>query len=669
MIHRAFTLLVLLVLALGGLAAQSAQTPPPPTPPAQQSPQQPTFRVRVDSVSVDVIVTDKQGKPVTDLTANDFEIKENDKVQQIDAFKLVAIDDTDVPASAQRQILSMSEQIRAAADESNRLFVIYLDDYHVRRGNGMRVREQLAEFVSQLTPRDLVAVMYPLTPITGATFSRHHEGTAAALMNFDGRKYDYTARNAFEERYQMYPPEAQERMRNDTVIASLESLCAFMATLRDGRKTILFVSEGLAGTLPAGVSTSGTLTPALPPGIPQNQSQMFFNQVDLLTRFQHVFTAAGRANTSIYTLDPRGLASTEFDVADRVSPEMDRQIFAEATDSLRVLADQTDGRAIVSRNEPMPALKQMVRDVSAYYLLGYTSSVAPRDGKFHPIEVKVKRRDVEVRARKGYWAYTAEEVERASAPPKPGAPPEVNAALDSLAQAVEPSARRPFLTWIGAARGPEGKTSVTLAWEAAPGSGAGADDAINRLALTATSQQGDEIYTGAAPRDTTAPRPSGQVTFAAGPGPLRVRVSAENAAGRRLDTEDLTFDVPDFTATGPIIATPQVFRGRTARDIQQIRAAAAPIPAAMRQFSRTERLLVRFASYGPGGTTPKVTMRLLNRLGESMSALPAPVLAASGLFESDLGLGGLPPGDYLIEIAAAANDETARTLLAIRVTG
>ena len=68
-------------------------------------------------------------------------------------------------------------------------------------------------------------------------------------------------------------------------------------------------------------------------------------------------------------------------------------------------ADQTDGRAIVGRNDPIPELQRMVRDASAYYLLGYTSTVAARDGKFHEIQVRVKRPNVEVRARKGYWAY------------------------------------------------------------------------------------------------------------------------------------------------------------------------------------------------------------------------------------------------------------------------
>src|SRR4029077_8285469 len=87
--------------------------------------------------------------------------------------------------------------------------------------------------------------------------------------------------------------------------------------------------------------------------------------------------------------------------------------------SLRTLAENTDGRAIVNRNDLANGMKQIIRDSSAYYLLGYSSTAAPADGKFHEIKVRVKRPGLQVRARKGYWALTAEETSRAPAPPNP----------------------------------------------------------------------------------------------------------------------------------------------------------------------------------------------------------------------------------------------------------
>jgi len=656
------------MVAAAGLAL-AAQSGTPPPPPAGQDPQQPTFRLRIDSVSVDVAVSDRQGNPVTDLTAADFEVREAGKPQTIDNFRLITVDDSTSPDPATaRDILSFSDHQRETANLDNRLFIIFLDDYHVRLGNSMRIRESLAQFVSQLSPRDLVAVLYPLTPVTAATFSRNHDGTAQALMNFRGRKYDYTPQNPYEERYAMQPPEALERMRNEITIAALESVCAYMATLREGRKTVLFVSEGLSGTLPGGVNTTGSLFKPNPAG-GTSQSAAFFNSVELLSRFRNVFTAASRSNTSVYTLDPRGLATSEFDVGDRVGSEADKMVLNEAMDSLRVLADQTDGRAIVNRNNPIPELQKMVRDLSAYYLLGYTSTVAPRDGKFHEIQVRVNRRDVEVRARKGYWAYSAEEVERATAPPKAGPPPDVAAALEGLVGIVEGAGRRPVTVWMGATRGPAEKSVVTLAWE--PSSQVGRDpvDAVAQVSITAHAITGDLLFRGPVPRDAQSIRPGGHITFEAPPGAVRVRVTPENAKGQRLEAVDETYEVPDFTGPAPAISAPLVFRGRTARDIQQLRGVTTALPAATRTFSRTERLLLRFDAYGPGGTKPTLSMRLLNTLGESMSALPAPVANAAGTYEAELGLGPLPPGDYLIEITAKAGEESARTLLAIRVTG
>ena len=372
-------------VVLAGAPAMRGQTASPPQDPPQS--QQPTFRARVDSVSVDVIVTDRQGKPITDLKVEDFEVKEANKVQKIDAFKYISIDETqEADPLYTRQILSMAEQQRETANEQNRIFVIMLDDYHVRRGNGMRIREQLASWVSSLSSRDLVAILYPLTPLNATTFSRNHDGTAGAIRNFDGRKYDYTPRNAYEERYQMQPPQTQEQMRNDLVIAALQGACTYLGTLREGRKTLLYVSEGMSGTLPAGVNTTGSLFPRTATTA-TSQTQQFFNSTDLLSRLRDVFNAAARANAAIYTLDPRGLTTEEFDIADKVDSATNRQILNESSDLLRVLADQTDGRAIVGRNDPLPELRKMVRDVSSYYLLGYTSSVAARDGKFHEIKV------------------------------------------------------------------------------------------------------------------------------------------------------------------------------------------------------------------------------------------------------------------------------------------
>jgi hypothetical protein len=148
-----------------------------------------------------------------------------------------------------------------------------------------------------------------------------------------------------------------------------------------------------------------------------------------------------------------------------------------------------------------------------------------------------------------------------------------------------------------------------------------------------------------------------------------VQVTAENARGIRIEGTEESLDVPDFTATGPQIAAPFFYRGRTVREIQQVRAAADPAPAVTPIFARAERMLMRFGAYGPAGTTPKVTVRLLNQLGGAITTLPPPVAGTNGELESELGFGSFPPGDYVIEIVAETNGESIKRLVGVRVTG
>lgn len=662
-----------LFLRIVGVGVAVALTGVWPARSSAQEAQTPVFRGGVDSVSVDVTVTDREGRPVTDLTAADFEVREAGDLQTVTSFRLVETGDGTDPASA-REILSLSDERSETARLENRLFVLFLDDYHVRRGNSMRVRQQLADFLRQLGGNDLVAIITPLSGVSAMTFSRNHTVTSTSVMGFEGRKYDYTPRHPIEYRYQTLTPEQLEQMRNSLTITALESLCEYLGTLREGRKSIVYVSEGMSGSLPSGVRTTGSWVGGGP--LVRGESQMqqsmdFFDNSSLLGDLEsRVFRAATRNNVSIYPLDPRGLTVFESGVDENVSSATDRRIVQESTDLLRVIADETDGRAIVGRNDPLPGLRQMVQDSGAYYLLSYTSTRAPRDGKFHEIRVRVNRRDVEVRARKGYWAYTPEDVARATAPPRRESPTEVTRALDAMRTNASSGRTRPVAVWMGAVRGSAEKAAVTFAWEA-PVAAASPADTVDRVAIVATTLAGEEMFRGPIARGTDGGR-GGSVTFDAPPGPLRVRLVPENARGLRLDTDEAELDVPDFTGVGPQLTTPFLYRGRTARDLQVVRQAPAPAPVVNAVFARAERMLIRFGAYGAAGTPPTLSMRLLNQTGEQLAALPAPTHrpdTPTGIFESELGLGSFPPGEYLIEIAAEQGGESVKELVALRVTG
>jgi len=155
--------------------AQPAQPQPPagtaaPSPQTQQPErsQHGPIRTGINFVRVDAIVTDRQGNPVLDLKPEEFSLTEDNKPQKIEQFSVVKIDaDTQLAAGTPTEIRSLSDEEREAARPDVRLFVLLLDDYHVKRGNDLAVRKPIIDFIqNQLSPLDMVALMYPLTPVT-----------------------------------------------------------------------------------------------------------------------------------------------------------------------------------------------------------------------------------------------------------------------------------------------------------------------------------------------------------------------------------------------------------------------------------------------------------------------------------------------------------------------
>ena len=670
-----FTLALLLGLMQIGTAGQQD---------AQQ--QQPVFRGGINFVRVDVIVTDKKGQQVIDLKQSDFEVTEDKKPQAIEQFRLIRVDGNPRPGDPPpRQIRNVEDAEVELAKDDVRAFVIFFDDYHVRLGNSLSVKEPLSRFIrEQIRPNDVVAVMYPLTPVNDLNFTRNPAALLSAIDNFKGRKFDYTPMNQFEEQYARYPTEVVEQVRNDVVMTALRGLSTRLGGLREARKSVIFVSEGFQASLPPQMRRADATMPADPrmtggmlgENSQREQTAEFFGQSDLYSRMREVYATANRNNAAFYALDPRGLTPFEFDINEGAGFEADKRALQATTDTLRVLADETDGRAIVSRNDLAGGLAQMMRDASVYYLLGYNSAAAPTDGKFHDITVRVKRPGVEVRARKGYWAYTVQDLQTVNKPTVEVAKP-VQLALASIATSVQ--AAKYIRTWIGTERAAGGKTRVTLIWEPLPLSpGARRDQPQpGRVSVLAADQKGDLVFRGrapdaalasAAPVTATPAAPAAtspqRLVFDAPPGNLELRLTVEAAgAGGVIDTEIRTLAVPDLTTPEAAMSTPRVYRARTARDVQALAADAMAIPLAGREFSRSERLLIRFDVYG--SALPSAV--LLNRAGQKMADLPVAAAIAGGTHQIDVGLGSIAAGEYLIEITAKGGLGDVKELVPIRV--
>ena len=676
--------------AEAGQTAAAAQDAAPPDS-ADAGPSQ-IFRSGINYIRVDVIATDEDGNHVTDLTLDDFEVYEDDVRQEVDSFQLVEVDL--LPALGDAPLVPVgvrrSDQELAASRADVRVFVFFLDDYHVREGNSLRMRQVLGEFLeNELIPTDLVAVMYPLMPLDALRLTRDHESVINAVEQFRGVKYDYEVRNAFEARYNFYPTQVVERLRNEVSLSALRGLMIRLGGMREGRKTVVVVSEGFTNYVPpqlmarnAEMGPDRRLNPAV--GDPFAGENMFqetvaaFEDSMLMLDLQRVYETANRFNTSLYTLDPRGLAVFEFGLDQpAVGARTDGRALRRTQDTLRLLAEQTDGVAIVNQNNFTRGLRQMLYDASSYYLLGYNSSLEATDGEFHEIDVRVRREGVRVRARPGYWAITERDAVRALTPPVNEPPRAVDVALSALA---EPRRGRLVRTWVGTAPAENGRTRVTFVWE--PVEGRGRRDAAASVLVTAMGDRGGAYFRGRVPeptarsgrgtsrrrrREPAAAPAVTRVDFEADPGTLQLSLAIEGEAGEVLDRDRDEIEIPDFTGPDLVLGTPSFVRARNALELRQIVDDFSVVPLAGREFRRTDHVLVRVDVHAPGGVTPTLEARLLNRRGDSIYSLDVQPGADGRPFQVHVTPVNLPPAEYLIELRATTAAEEATQLVAFRL--
>ena len=304
------------VAAQQASGAQGAAQTPAPDPAAaapQQSgdaPQQPTFRADINYVRVDVIVNDDKGTPVTDLKITDFEVLEDGKPQSIDQFRLVRVDGNPAPgAPPPRELRNrLDEEIEISKDDV-RLFVFFFDDYHVRLGNSLSVKEP----ADSLRANAAAAERYRRHDVSTHAGGRDFLHAESGVDHQRDRKLrraqvQLPASQPFEEQYARAPSEIVEQIRNQVVMGALRGLSTRLGGLREGRKAVIYVSEGFTAMLPPQLRTAdasmgrmgtvGRTSPMTGENSQREETAAFFSESDLYSQLREVFTAANRNNTA-----------------------------------------------------------------------------------------------------------------------------------------------------------------------------------------------------------------------------------------------------------------------------------------------------------------------------------------------------------------------------------
>jgi VWFA-related protein len=368
-------------------------------------------------VHVSVIVTDKSGHPVTDLTQNDFVIKDRGHVQKIGLFSLDAAN----AASQTRQVLPrniFSDQPRYNGASPNGVTIVLLDNLNTLVGSAptpyettpfwmedhalANAKQHLMAFLKELDPNDRIAI-YGLTDKLHVLcdFTCTREQLLAVVS-----KYDATSRSLRETSepgnfyfpdqdpsdpygFDMHEDETAQQLatmnnegREQVTMAALAAIAAHVADV-PGRKNLLWLTSNLpfSGDAIARVLSRGNIVAypvdarGLLPEMPQDNIE-------------------GVEDADAYAKGENG------------PPAMSQQ--PTGIPAMEQMADDTGGRAFVNANDLTAAIRSVVEESAVTYTLGFYVNSASLDGKFHELKVQVTRPGLTVRYPKGYFAFKDE---------------------------------------------------------------------------------------------------------------------------------------------------------------------------------------------------------------------------------------------------------------------
>ena len=413
---------VLVALTVG----LSAQAPAPQTQPAQTGQEKPTFKVQVDLVTNDVVVRDDKGNFVPDLKKDEFEVYEDGVKQDITSMTVVTggrVNNLLAPPPPPPPEGIILPPTRPRNDVSGRIFLFFVDDLHLQFHNTGRIRDLFKKISKELVhDGDMFGIVSsgPSSIAIDMTYDKNR--LDEAIKKIAGNELKPTdiingpsgAQGPSEVRY-----------RAHVAFSTVNDILQNLEQVHNRRKALVYVSDGydfnpfqdarlglmdpsspfaqneFARSQNQRTNDDGSTSPQTDPFTQQQKQSEEFADADLARELGELTRQANRANVTMYTIDPRGLVGMG-DIDEQVDPQQWNDFVRKSQDSLRVIAEETGGIAVVNQNDFSKALKRIDAETSDYYVLGYYSKNPDPTKRRRQIDIKVTRKNANVWFRKEY---------------------------------------------------------------------------------------------------------------------------------------------------------------------------------------------------------------------------------------------------------------------------
>jgi len=385
----------MLALATAVLSAQA----PAPAAPARPAPAgQPQFRVAIDYVTTDAIVRNGQDQFVAELTKADFEVLEDGVTQDVTTLTLVhggRVHNLTTPPPAPAEEGIILPPSRPKNDTAGRIFLIIVDDLHLDFRNTGRIRDLFKKISKSLVHEgDMFSIVStgPSSLAIDPTYDRKILDEAIKKITGNGLKPSDVIQGA-----EGADGPTEVRYRAHVAFSTAFDILTQLEKISNRRKAVIWVSNGYdfnpfaesrLGEDPVFGGRFGQTREEGQQTQDQFKSNNQFADADLARELSEITRTANRANATVYTIDPRGLVAGA-DLDETLDPVEYAEYVRKSQDSLRVIAEETGGIAVVNQNNFDKALKRIDAETSDYYVLGYSSSNPDPLKRTRKIEVKL----------------------------------------------------------------------------------------------------------------------------------------------------------------------------------------------------------------------------------------------------------------------------------------